>query len=373
MRIVHLIESLEFGGAEKVVVTLANAMAREHEVSVCCAKRAGELARDLHSGIRVHCLDAREGNDLRVLFRLAALVRREGTQVLHSHNWSLFLEAAIGAKRGGVPILVHTVHGPYLSHVPGWKGLLKRGLRRRLERSMAPRFRTIAAVSDSIARYVTDEIGLPAERLVTVHNGIPEIIPGSDRAGRATLEDGGAFTFLTIGRLAAVKNQALLLRAFARVLRSLPRARLVVVGDGPERAALASLVEDLGLGDAVSLPGFRTDVRDFLAEADVFVLSSRHEGISMALLEAMQAGLPIVATRVGGVPETVIDGDTGLLVAPEDGDALAAAMLRLARLPDLRAAMGRSGRALQAREFSLQGMTERYLQIYGAAPKEAVA
>jgi len=373
MRILHLIESLEFGGAEKVVVTLANAMARGHEVAVCCAKRDGELRRELDPAIRVHCLDTREGQDLRLPFRLAALARREGAQVAHSHNWSLFIEAALAATRARVPVLVHTVHGPYLSHAPGWIGQLKRGLRHRLERRMASRFRSIATVSDSIARYVTEEIGLPAGRLVTVHNGIPDVLPGSNSAGRAAPEDAGAVRFVSVGRLAAVKNQALLLRAFAQVRHSLPGARLVMVGDGPERASLAALVEELGLRDAVSLPGFRGDVREFLAGADVFVLSSRHEGISMALLEAMQAGLPIVATRVGGVPETVVDGETGLLVASEDLEGFADAMLRLARSPDLCAEMGRRGRALQAREFSLQGMTERYLQLYGAAPKEAVA
>jgi len=373
MRILHLIESLEFGGAEKVVVTLANSMARSHEVSVCCVKRIGELARELDPAIHVHCLEAGEGNDYRLPFRLAALVRREGLEVVHSHNWSLFIEAAVGGRWARVPALVHTVHGPYLSHAANWGGALKRGLRHHLERRMASRFRRIATVSDAIARYVVEEIGLPAERVVTVHNGIPDGIAAPGRSHRRASEAGGGVTFITTGRLAAVKNHALLLRAFAHVVRSAPGARLVVVGDGPERARLTALVDELGLGRAVTLLGFRTDVRDQLAQADVFVLSSSYEGISMALLEAMQAGLPAVATRVGGVPETIVDGDTGVLVEPDDADGLAAALLRLAASPDLRAEMGRRGRALQAGKFSLGGMTERYLQIYGATPEGAIA
>jgi glycosyltransferase involved in cell wall biosynthesis len=237
---------------------------------------------------------------------------------------------------------------------------------------MAPSFRGIVTVSDSIARDVVAEMGLPAAKLVTVHNGIPDMVTDLVRS-RGSAADEGSAVFLTIGRLATVKNQTLLLRAFALVLRARPKARLCVVGDGPEATALRTLAGELGLGDAVSLPGFRTDVRAFLAAADVFVLSSRHEGISMALLEAMQAGLPIVATRVGGVPETVVDGETGLLVASEDVEGMAEAMLRLARSADLRSEMGQRGQELQAREFSLRTMTERYLQIYGAAPKEAVA
>lgn len=372
MRILQLIESLEFGGAEKVVVTLANAMARDHQVSVCCARRTGELAGELRPDVRLHCLGARDGNDVRLPFRIASLARRERSEVVHAHNWSLFIEAAIAARRAAVPVLVHTVHGPYLSHAPSRLGRAKRGLRHWLERRMAPRFRGIAAVSDSIARDVRDEIGLPGGLLLTIHNGIPD----AEAAGntRRTDRGGDAVTFLTIGRLAAVKNQPLLLRAFAEVRRTLPRARLLVVGDGPERPALDALTVALGLGDAVSLTGFRTDISSFLSEADVFVLSSRHEGISIAVLEAMQAGLPVVATRVGGVPETVVDGETGLLVASEDEAALAAAMVRLGRGRDLRREMGQRGRALQAREFSLRVMTERYLRLYGVGPpEEAVA
>jgi glycosyltransferase involved in cell wall biosynthesis len=279
----------------------------------------------------------------------------------------------MGAGWADVPALVHTVHGPYLMHEANWRGALKRGLRHRLERRLATRFQRIATVSNAIGRYVVEEMGLPAGNVVTVHNGIPDAAGALDRPARPAPGGEGAVTFITIGRLAAIKNHTLLLRAFAQVVRSTPRARLVVVGDGPERAPLTALVGELGLGRAVTLLGFRTDVRDQLAQADVFVLSSRYEGISMALLEAMQAGLPAVATRVGGVPETIMDGETGLLVEPDDVDGMVAALLRLASSPDLRAQMGRRGRDVQAREFSLAAMTERYLQVYGVPPQEAIA
>lgn len=362
MRVLHLIESLEFGGAEKVVVTLANAMAREHEVAVCCVRRGGPLERELDPAIRLRCLGRPYGNDLSLPGRLAALFRELSCDVVHSHNWSLFIEAALGGGRARVPALVHTVHGPYLEYAPTRTAALKRGLRHLLERGLAPRFRRIAAVSDAIARYAVDEIGLRAGQLVTVHNGIPDGVVAAPRrppGGR------GPASFITTGRLAPIKNHGLLLRAFARVAREAPGTRLVLVGDGPERPALEALVRELGLGPAVSFPGFRTDVGELLAAADAFVLSSRYEGISMALLEAMQSGLPAVATRVGGVPETVLDGETGLLVDSEDEAGLAAAMLRLARDPGLRAALGARARELQAFEFSLAAMTRRYLRLYG--------
>jgi glycosyltransferase involved in cell wall biosynthesis len=360
VRVLHLIESLEFGGAEKVVVTLANATAREHEVAVCCVRRTGELARELAPSIRVRCLDRPDGNDLALPGRLASLFGELRCDVVHSHNWSLFIETALGGRRARVPSLVHTIHGPYLEYGAGRAAGLKRALRHLLERRLAPRFRHVAAVSQAIARYAVDEVGLPAGQVVTVHNGIPDdVAPAPERGDR------GPATFITTGRLAPIKNHPLLLRAFARVTRELPGTRLLVVGDGPQRAELEALVRELGLGTAVSLAGFRTDVGALLATADAYVLSSRYEGISMALLEAMQSGLPAVATRVGGVPETVIDGETGLLVEPDDEAGLAAAMLRLARDPALRAGLGRRGRELQAREFSLAATTRRYLELYG--------
>lgn len=362
MRILHLIESLEFGGAEKVVVTLANATSGAHEVAVCCVRRRGELARQLAPAVRVQYLDRPDGNDLSLPGRLAAVFRELACDVVHSHNWSLFIEAALAGRRAGVPVLVHTIHGPYIDYASTPVAALKRGLRHFLERRLAARFRTIAAVSEAAARYAVEQIGLPASRVVTVHNGIPDhVVEPSDRGAAA-----GPVTFVTTGRLAPVKNHELLLRAFARVLREAPGSRLLVVGDGPQRAELEALQRELGLGDAVSLAGFRTDVAQLLASADVFVLSSHYEGISMALLEAMQGGLPAVATRVGGVPETVLDAESGLLVEPGDEPGLAAAMLRLTREPALRLAMGRRGRELQAREFSLGAMTQRYLRLYGA-------
>jgi glycosyltransferase involved in cell wall biosynthesis len=363
VRVLHLIESLEFGGAEKVVVTLANATAREHEVSVCCVRRRGDLAAELAPTVDVRCLERPEGNDWSLPRRLAALFRASRCDVVHSHNWSLFIETALGGGMAHVPALVHTIHGPYLDHGPGRTAALKRAVRHLLERRLAPRFRSIAAVSRAIARYAVEEVGLRPGQVTTVHNGIADgVAPAPERR-----EAGRPVTFIATGRLAPVKNHPLLLRAFAHVARELPETRLLLVGDGPQRAEIERLVDQLGVRGAVSLLGFRSDVGRLLASADAYVLSSRYEGISMALLEAMQSGLPAVATRVGGIPETVVDGETGLLVAPDDEPALRQAMLRLARDPDLRLALGSRARELQAREFSLAATTRRYLELYGAA------
>jgi len=157
----------------------------------------------------------------------------------------------------------------------------------------------------------------------------------------------------------------MLLRAFHRIAMLRSDVRLVIVGDGPERSALEDQISRLRIEDRVSLPGFRPDIDALLADADVFVLTSRYEGISIALLEAMRSGLPAIGTSVGGIPETIAEGATGFLIAPDDDEALADAMTRLADSKLLRETMGERGSDHFRNNFSLATMLSRYQQLYG--------
>lgn len=358
LRILHVIESLDFGGAEKVAVSLANGMAATHEVAVCCLKRIGVLGEQLDRRVRVFCLDKGEGNDYRLPRRLARLIREQGCDVVHTHNWAVFLEGGIAGMLAGARTLLHTVHGPYPDYPATLRGRLKRALRHTLERRLANRFRRIVTVSDAIRGYVAQDIRIPAERVVTVHNGITAAGGYAPRPERATV------TFMTVGRLAPIKNHAMMLRAFHELARTDPRVRLVIVGDGPERPAIEDFVRQHRLGDKVALPGFRDDVASLLPEADVFLLTSRYEGISIALLEAMRAGLPAIGTAVGGIPETILDGRTGLLVTPDDHAGLVRAMAALAGSKTGRDEMGKRGYDYFMQEFSLATMLARYQQLY---------
>jgi glycosyltransferase involved in cell wall biosynthesis len=360
MKVLHVIESLEFGGAEKVVVDLANALVERVPVGVCCVKRTGELREALDARITVHCLDKREGNDLRIPGRLARLVRGDRYDVVHSHTWGVFLEPALARRRGTPRRLVHTVHGRYLEYAPGVAGRVKRRLRRVLERRLVRRYDAVVAVSGPIRDYVARNLRIAEPRLVTIHNGI------RIRPSVAGARGDGALTFITVGRLAPVKNQGMMLGAFARVARAHAGARLCIVGDGPERGALEMQVRRLGLEGRVELLGFREDIEALLAGADVFLMSSRYEGISIAVLEAMRARLPVIASRVGGVPDTVADGRTGLLFADGDEEGMAGAMDRLARSRDDRIAMGEEGFRRLEREFSMDSMVEKYYALYRA-------
>lgn len=360
MRILHIIESLEFGGAEKVVVDLANAMAGEHQVAVCCIKRTGELSSYLDPSIDLHCLNKAEGNEVGLPLRLKKIIRQHQTQLVHLHNWGPFIEAGFAALLCPEVRIVHTVHGPYAGYPQGWKPWFKKTLRHGLELLLARRFYKLVAVADSVRSDLLAR-HLPAGRLTTIHNGITTEQPEPAQDLPAPPAD---LQLITIARLAPIKNQQLMLEAFQVVQRQYPEVGLWVIGDGPSRQPLTQLATELNISEQVVFAGFREDATALLPHADLFLLSSDYEGISISLLEAMRAKLPVVATQVGGIAETVVDGDTGLLVAKGDAAAFAAAIIKLCDQAELRKSMGEAGHSRQQQLFSVDSMCDQYLQLY---------
>lgn len=356
MRIMQLIETLEFGGAEKVVIDLANALVSHHEVNICCTKRLGALEASADRKIRMHCLGKKEGNDLLLPFRLARILRRERIDVLHVHNWGVFLEGALAGILARTPIRLQTLHGPYPHYGPGRRQRFKRNVRHWLERNVSRSFAKIVTVSDSIQDYVRGDIGIDASCLTTIHNGIK--ISASPPRQTDSIE----IAFITVGRLAKIKNHEMMIRAFH--MANCPNARLCIVGDGPERNRLELLSMELGLGPRIYFAGFRHNVAELLAHSDVFLMSSDYEGISIAVLEAMRAALPVVGTRVGGMAETVRHGHSGLLVEAGDIEAMAHAIHTLFNSPKECARLGENGRRFLEAEFSIVTMVERYERLY---------
>lgn len=359
MRVLHVIESLDFGGAEKIVISLANGMADTHDVAICCVKHVGVLGTELDKRVKVFCLNKYEGNDYLLPLRLATLIRDHSIDIVHTHNWAVYLEGGFAGLLSGVKVLLHTVHGPYPEYSSSLGARLKIALRHLLERLISRRFYRIATVSDAIRAYIAESIQIAPERLTTIHNGIPVTSARpSSRPPRPHV------TFIAVGRLAPIKNHEMMLRAFDIASRTHSHIRLMIVGDGPERTAIEEHVKRHKLEDRVSLPGFRADIDALLQDADIFLLTSHYEGISIALLEAMRAGLPAIGTAVGGIPETVSDGETGLLVAPGDHEALAKAMTDLADSKTRRDEMGKRGYDYFIKEFSLAAMLARYQSLY---------
>jgi glycosyltransferase involved in cell wall biosynthesis len=218
--------------------------------------------------------------------------------------------------------------------------------------------------------------GFPADRVQVIYNGIdPGHRPTSTERLTARAALGvpeSALVTGTVGRLDPVKNLHVFLRAHALLLETHPEARAVIVGDGPERAALAAQAAELGIADSVMFTGYRSDARALMAAFDVYVNSSTYEGVSLTILEAMAATLPVIATPVGGNPEVVIDRETGYLV-PGQPRLIADAVARLAADPRRRRTMGDAGRWRVMRHFSLARMVSDYAAAYFRPAASATA
>ena len=328
LHIMHLIESLEFGGAEKVLVHLANKLSEGHKVSVCLTKRKGELASELDPKIQVFFLDTGEGNSLSLPRKLRRLMKQENVDILHSHDWGIYLEATLAVAFNSNTRLIHTVHGHYMLYDGDWKSQLKKRIRHTLERVLTRFTYQIVPVSESIENYILDEIKLPRKKVRVIRNGITPL--NKEEAA----EPSKILKLVTVGRMAKIKNYPLMLNSIAKVAEKTREFHLTMVGDGPELESLRALAASLNIEELVTFTGFTKEVPKIIKQQDVFLCSSDYEGISIAILEAMSIGLPVIATNVGGIPETVIDQKTGILVAPNNTSEFASAIEQLLLEPE---------------------------------------
>ena len=280
-------------------------------------------------------------------------VRAERPDLLHTHLVHADVYGSIAARVTGTPF-VSTRHNDdrYLL-----------GPFRYLDRAFARDAERIVAISDAVRGFL-ERAGHDAAKLTTIHYGLDDLpaAPSSPTPAEAGIPAEAPLA-LAVGRLIEQKDHPTLLRAFARVRDEHPDARLAILGSGPLEAETRGLAASLRLADAVTLPG-RTEIRDWLERADVFVHTSRWEGFGIVLLEAMLAGLPVVATRVSAVPEVVAEGETGTLVEAGDVEAVARELAGLLGDPERRRRLGEAGRARARIEFSVARMVERTIALY---------
>ena len=364
MHIVHVVENLDRGGLERTVVDLiASQRDAGHECRVICLFKLGLLARELlASGVRVDACGKRPGLDLRALRRARALIRQSPDAVIHTHNAMAHYYAVLASLGLPVKCRINTRHG--------MGGRTRSGRQEWLYRqSLRGTDYAVAVCEAARERFAADGMR-PRRALLSVPNGIrlERFRPADDVARQSLVAELGLPTgsriIGTVGRLQPVKDHALLLRAFAKVRVQVPEAALVIVGDGPLRAALEAQAEQAGLSDAVRFMGDRHDVPRLLTGMEVFALTSTSEGYSVALLEACASSLPIVATDVGGNREIVRHGINGRLVPSGDTAAIATALIALLRGGEQAAAMGRAGYAWAQAEASFRTMAERYHGLY---------
>lgn len=366
LSVVHVLSSLGMGGQEMLVLRLAAAQrAQGWDVRVVSLATAAPALADAFAtaGVPVHEVAKHAGLDPTLPVRLARLLRTLRPKIVHTHNPLPLIYAAWPARLAGARV-IHTKHG---KNPAAGANLLAR-------RTAAVAVEAFVAVSDGTAAQARSAHECAAGKLTTIVNGIDVARFVPDAAARARwraawgLADGTAeaCVVMSVGRLDANKDHAMLLAAVAALPAALAaRVRVVLIGEGPRHGALVAQAAALGLADRVRLLGRRDDVPELLAAADLFALTSRSEGLPLAVAEAMACGLPVVGTDVGGMRDVV--GACGALVPSQDVAALTAALTRLLVDDGLRATLGVAARARAVDQFSLATMAAAYEALYRGA------
>jgi glycosyltransferase involved in cell wall biosynthesis len=363
VRILLLSTSMGMGGADKLLLTAAQVLrTRGYEVRIISLTPLGPMGREAQaSGIPTESLEMRRGfPDPRGLVRLARRVRAWRPDIVHSHMVHANLMARALRLLVPIGVLVSTIHNIYEGGRL-WMAAYK------LTNGLVDQMTIVSQAAAD--RFIRDRI-VPEKLLRVIPNGVDldlfeQPSPEARQARRRALGVGEEFVWLAVGRFEIAKDYPNMLRAFAQVQEQQPRTVLLLVGRGSLQAETETLARSLGLSDAVRFLGVRQDVPEIMTAADGFVLSSAWEGMPMVLLEAAAAGLPIVATRVGGNHEVVREQVSGYLVPPQEANALALAMLRLVGLPEAqRRSMGAAGREHVRTHYGLQSVAERWEELY---------
>jgi glycosyltransferase involved in cell wall biosynthesis len=370
LKIVYLHPHLGVGGAEELrVITLKHLDRSRYDARVCCLGHIGPIGTEIAAlGYPVDALGRSDRTfDLGTTLALHRYLRAHAPDVVQTSLFRTNWHGRLAGLLAGVPILIaeeHSVHDP---DVGFYRYSARLGpLFRAGDRWLASRTAAIVACSNAVADSIAVDEGIPRERFVVIPNAAdPErLLSVLGRAAtRARL--GYANSHIVVGAvssLTAVKGHGVLLEAFAEARRAVPGLRLLIVGEGPARPAIEATVARLGVDADVRLVGRARALGDLISSMDVFASAALSEGFGINLLEAMALGVPCVAFRLGGIPEVVVDGETGLLVPPRDVRAFSDALVRLAADVPLRGKLGDAGRLRVATHFT----PERYAQAMAA-------
>lgn len=364
IKILQVIWSLAYGGAERVVMDISQTLDRDKfDVHICCTNGKGVFAERMEKqGITVHVLADAEWKPVYLSgLKLLRLLRNERPAVLHSHGSGPLFDASFARLFHRVPFYVHTFHyGNYPGCSPN-KLIAERIASKRPDR--------LIAVSNAQRDALIQHLKIPPEKIQTIYNGVSknQNINDNELINAKKRELGiqpGDFTLGTVAIFSEQKGLTFLLESAAKVINVLPKARFILVGDGPLRQELENKSRDLGLNSRVLFTGLRTDVHELLLAFDVFLMSSLWEGMALTLLEAMAAGKPVVATDVGDNSIIVKHGITGYIVRPKDAGQMADSILQLANDPLTKDKMGKEAVKEYSNRFTLDKMMKEYASLF---------
>jgi sugar transferase (PEP-CTERM/EpsH1 system associated) len=375
--VVHLVYRLDIGGLETVVVNLINHLPKDEfrHVVISLTQCSDFKERITVPNVGFYQLNKKAGKDLMVWWRLWKILRKLKPDILHTCNLAA-LEGVIPARLAGVPVVIHAEHGRDSYDIDGSnkKYLL-------LRRLLIPFVDRVVAVSQDLSSWLEESAKISPNKIKLIINGIESNLPPRIKNRPQTIPNPkfatpDTFIIGTVGRMWPVKDHCNLIKAFAHLLslcgEEASRLRLVIVGDGPQRRELELLACELGINEKLWISGWRKDVGQLLRGMDLFALPSQAEGTPLTIIEAMAAGLPVVATNVGGVANLVIEGKTGSLVPPQNHQDLALALYSYVNDPNLGPKQGLAGRELFLQKFTLEQMVHQYKSLFRGSLTEKI-
>ena len=363
MKVLHIISSSGFYGAENVLINITRALKdNKHSPYLICIKGARKPDPEIHSQAKKNkvpsmIISCSSKLDISAVMKIRGFIKKEGIQILHAHGYKSNIYGLIASKLARVPIIV-------TNHL--WTGET-RAVRfyEWLDRLIINNMNHIVSVSPLIMEELK-ALHIKDERKSLILNGIDTeyFNPSGVRKGmRDDLKVNGDLVIGTVGRLCRQKGQAYLIKAFKELCELDGHIKLIIAGDGDLKEQLVDEVKELKLEDKVIFVGTQKDMVSLYNSLDIFVLPSLTEGLPMVMLEAMSMKLPVVATRVGGIPD-VIQKNEAILVSPQEVGELKDAVLRLMHNPLLRKEMGEMARARVVSDFSLDAFGKKYIGIY---------
>jgi glycosyltransferase involved in cell wall biosynthesis len=360
--VLHMSSSSGPGGAETLLASVASGLDASRYRSIVCLFRDGWLREHCEKlGLETHIIPMRGMMDFGWFRRFGRLVRERRVGLIHAHEFGANTYGALVGALARIPV-VTTVHG---------RGYYGDRLRRRLAYRLVSRAAAMVAVSEDVKRFIVERTGTSPARVRVIYNGVGAATPMSPHEKARVRADlgirEGESVVIVVGSLYDVKGHRYLLEAVPKILTACPSTVFLIVGRGHLEMTLREQAKALQIDDRIRFLGFRRDVPALLSIADVFALPSLSEGLSIAILEAMAAAKPVVTTAVGGNPELVLDGETGLLVERADPQALARALTKVLTGPSEARRFGANGQRRVTSRFTTAAMIDAYEALYESA------